>query len=325
MFESIKGEKKLSFNHWRYRLLHWAFNVENPHAGDELPEFLYTHYCPLFHLTNLIALLSPLVLLIKLMVLGFKGLCACFKLLPTDKIKSALSNFKPKDKVEKSSLALDRKNCIKCICDFQGDFEEFWRFYHEWKHLKKEEAALLFTEYMPKVIEGRLKYKLRKERWRNRIIFWTNFSRVFIKWAMNVLYFALAGLFLYVAYLVSVPIWNFMCWSVDFIIWLFTDAISLSLFFFIAKILLYGTILFIGIIFILKIGFFGVFSRTISNGLGYISPPFYLLLVPFRWIRDGFKATREFVLMFYEENCPPITLVNDEEAIVESKTQNEEI
>ena len=30
ILDSIKEERKLSFNHWRYRILHWAFNAEPP-------------------------------------------------------------------------------------------------------------------------------------------------------------------------------------------------------------------------------------------------------------------------------------------------------
>src|SRR5690348_8046854 len=65
-----KEERRLSLKHWRYRLLHWCFNVE-PNPGSNitiLPKFLYTHYCPLFHLTNLIAILLPFIILIKILV-----------------------------------------------------------------------------------------------------------------------------------------------------------------------------------------------------------------------------------------------------------------
>lgn len=72
ILEAIKGEKKMSFHHWRYRLLHWAFGekADTPEQSG-LPRFLYTHYCPLFHLTNLIAIFAPAILFVKLVCVVF--------------------------------------------------------------------------------------------------------------------------------------------------------------------------------------------------------------------------------------------------------------
>lgn len=60
----------MSMKSWRYRLLHWVNGI-NPQTKEEaidegMPQFLYTHYCPLFHLTNLFLLLSPIILTYKL-------------------------------------------------------------------------------------------------------------------------------------------------------------------------------------------------------------------------------------------------------------------
>lgn len=63
----IKRPRHLTFNHWRYRILHWTFNIE-PSTPEEssLPNFLYTHYCPLFHMTNMLLLVSPITLILKI-------------------------------------------------------------------------------------------------------------------------------------------------------------------------------------------------------------------------------------------------------------------
>lgn len=66
ILESIKRDRKLSFNHWRYRLLHWTFET-NP-SDSNLPNFLYTKYCPLFHLTNLLVIFFPLIVFAKIVV-----------------------------------------------------------------------------------------------------------------------------------------------------------------------------------------------------------------------------------------------------------------
>ena len=50
--------------------------------------------------------------------------------------------------------------------------------------LTKEEVTNIYNEYMPKIIIARQEAELRRKKWRERIIFWTNFSQVFIKWAL---------------------------------------------------------------------------------------------------------------------------------------------
>jgi hypothetical protein len=74
IFDAIHAERKMSLTHWRYRLLHWVFNVDSDQVWKDdsgkfhskLPNYLYSHYCPLFHLTNLIALFSPIILVVKI-------------------------------------------------------------------------------------------------------------------------------------------------------------------------------------------------------------------------------------------------------------------
>jgi len=68
-FGNIKSDKKLHFSHWRFKILHWAFGID-PKSPNEskLPKYLYTKYCPLFHLTNLIVLFSIPILLFKIAI-----------------------------------------------------------------------------------------------------------------------------------------------------------------------------------------------------------------------------------------------------------------
>ena len=71
--KALKKERKLSMNHWRYRLLHTTFwcNPKTP-AESPLPNFLYTHYCPLFHCTNLLLLFLPITMVVWLFRGSFK-------------------------------------------------------------------------------------------------------------------------------------------------------------------------------------------------------------------------------------------------------------
>ncbi len=138
ILESIKSHKKMSFNHWRYRILHWAFNIKNPEfhpdamSPNGLPKFLYTHYCPLFHLTNLIALLSPLILGIRFFILVVSALSAVLDLIPFKKIFALLPSLpKPSEKEKqepKLTLEDERRKIINKICmDWNGyAFESFW-------------------------------------------------------------------------------------------------------------------------------------------------------------------------------------------------------
>lgn len=344
ILESIKGDRKMSFSHWRYRILHWAFNVKEPDRQNPtqtgLPMFLYTHYCPLFHLTNLIALLSPFILAIRVGLLIISAFATVIDIIPIVKIVDFFINLVPKStKVESTKTKLqlyeeltrqraqkERKHCIELIGDYPYfEFDSFWaRFDTYFISLSREQAQAIFDEYSPKIQEAVERARLRKQKWKERIIFWTNFSRVFIKWAMNIAYIALSVFLLYVIYLIAQPVWGFLCWFVEGIIWLFSDVGSLSVLWFLLKLLLWTGLGFGVATILVKTGFLTRFANIVIDRLPIVSPPFYIVLVPIRWIRDGFNVTCEFISMFYEENCPPIKLVSEEEAVVESIAKNGE-
>lgn len=338
ILESIKGEKKLSLNHWRYRLLHWAFNtdvsnvsIDNPSRVTGLPNFLYTHYCPLFHLTNLIAILSPMIVFIKVISLFLKALYIALDLIPTDKIIYFFSNLIPKlqkKEVEKLPLTLEqeRKQWIDWISKHNFDgytFDILWKSTN-FLVLKREEAKSMFDKYIILLKEAREIARIRREKYKARIIFWTNFSRVFIKWMMNVGYFGLGCLFLYLFYEFSEIVWWLISTIGKFIAWLFTDSISWEVFLFIGKVILWFGGVLISLYFFFKIGVVQKFLDVFLDGLTYLSPPFYLFKVFGRWVAAGWNNTVEFVSMFYEENCPPIKLITTEESVAESIAQNGE-
>jgi ABC-type multidrug transport system fused ATPase/permease subunit len=332
ILDSIKGERKLSFGNWRFRILHWAFNVETPNQSNwqftGLPRFLYTHYCPLFHLTNLIALLSPLILGIKFLFLVGRSIAAVLDLIPLERICSYFRKMLPSlpEKVVKTPVVTfedDKKRLIVLICSGYTDFERLWAG-HCFSAMSREAAEAVFNEYYPQVVAARKRAQERKEKWRQRIIFWTNFSRVFIKWAMNVAYFALAGVFLYILYAFSGIAWHGICWCAESLAWLFTDAISFSFLVFLGKLAWTFGVAYVFIYFLLRFGVFQKFVDVFASGISYITPPFYLVAVHFRWIKSGWNNICEFVSMFYEENCPPIKIVSETEAVVESVAQNGE-
>lgn len=331
IFESLHAEKKMTFNHWRYRILHWAFNVRKQDQGPEtsgLPKFLYTHYCPLFHLTNLIALLSPIILLIRLVVTLVWAVADCFgfvvSLIPTEQIRNffermAEKSSKKREESPQASKELKvnwRKKAIKRMCDHKGSFDDFWSFWTE-HGLAKEEIQSLFEKYMPRIEEERRLKAIRREKWKQRIILWTNISQVFIKCFLNVFYIVLAIVSVLAFCYAMTWVWVFLCWLAGVAYWMFSDVGSLSL------IILMGKILFwvvMGVVFISVMFKFGIAQKVgecLETLWEYASTPLSITFIPFRWVKNCFVAACEFVSMFYEENCPPIKLISEEEAVVE--------
>ena len=342
ILESIKGERRLSMNHWRYRLLHWCFNVKAPkNISDpldcELPKFLYTHYCPLFHLTNLIAILSPLVLLIKVIVVLCKATAACFKAIPWHKIKAAFASLKVEKREEvekpapKKTAAQERREVIECICTWRKanshktDFKSFWAWCcSHFKVLSQCEVEVIYSEYLPKIIEAEERAAARKKRLREALIFWSNFSRVFIKWALNIFYVLLSVLAIYGVYLAAGPVWDALCWLGEAIVWLFSSDGFTSVLWGMAKVVFWS-----GVFFGLGYGFFrsgmaGKFAEVAGKGLKKCAPPFYLVGSFFAWIGRCWRATMEFIEVFYEENCPMITIVTPEEEKIEQIATGED-
>lgn len=333
ILDSIKGERKLSFNCWRYRLLHWCFEVEDADQKypekTGLPKFLYTHYCPLFHLTNLIAILLPVILLVKAFKIFAFAMFNALSAFPLDKVCHCMDRFKASSigaSYIRTKIAEDERTDTYNFCrefftshaELHVQFDEFWNT-HVVKYifLDKEAVKAIFLDYMPKVIEARERQKLIKDQFRERMVFWINFSRVFIKWAMNVLYFVLTGLALYVAYLLASPVWWGMCWLADGIHFLFTDEGSVSFLLLFVKVFLFLGLVGGAMYGLAKAGFLQRFGTAMSSGWTYINPPFYLAGHLFCWVVGGIKSASEFVSMFYEENCPPIILVSPEEEKLE--------
>ena len=333
ILDSIKGQRKLSFRHWRYRLLHWTFGVKDadPKRPQDtgLPKYLYTHFCPLFHLTNLIAILSPIILFIKIVKVVALAFIAGFNGIPWEKIGKLVPSMPkapPSDQPavqlvkRKRSAATENRATVNLCCDWDNtDFVTFWGTHGPmYETMTRDEVEVVFKEWMPKVIEARNRSKVRKDKMRERLIFWTNFSRVFSKGFLNVFYFLLAAAALYIMYYVAGPVWDGLCWFAKGVYWLFTDAGSLSFLLLLGKVLFFMAVLFGGFYVLAKVGFIQRFVTSVGNGLAYLSPPFYLVGRFFDWLKGGWDSVVEFVSMFYEENCPPIILVTPEEAAVEA-------
>lgn len=329
--ESIKGERKLSLNHWRFRILHWCFSVT--YEKSTLPNFLYTHYCPLFHLTNLIAIFSPLIFVVKLtwslIFQSFKILFSILFFFESVLKRIFTKKEKPAKKLSKEEeIRVNKNKEIKFIYNVLKNYDEGHDFKYFWYHngcqfniLEKNEIKEIVESYLSKLIDAKKRSEERKKRFQNQMVFFVNFSRVFIKGFLNVFYFAL---FLTVAYAT-------VKWILPGLYYGLLQAAELF------KLLLTFNWL--------KFGSDSVywFIRGCAVALAmYVAfkivkllvdvPVFKKALVPFsligsvilafgKWIDNLLCNIIEFVSMFYEENCPPIVLVSEEEAEIEEKVQ----
>lgn len=214
-FDDLKADRKMSFEHWRYRLLHWTFGINPKDPGDSfLPKFLYTHYCPLFHLTNLLAVFVWAVYLAR--VIGF-----CFHWV-FDKIASYLTHCalcrenerrRPKSEPEKEVLRQIEINRIfrylsKADIPTACNFEVFWSE-REKRHidiLTEEEAKAIWLDLIPKIMNARDIAAAKRKRLYDFLVTCVNISTVCFK-AFGVLVIgALALVLVFMLYMLALRI-----------------------------------------------------------------------------------------------------------------------
>lgn len=326
MFESIKAERKLSFNNWRYRLLHWAFCIDPATPAEStLPRFLYTHYCPLFHLTNMIAILSPFIAVVKLIVffayflIGFMVGVAGVLNWMYEKIQPYLPEFKwerlpPPAAPAPSDLGvftLKRKRKLIEYVVVGYDFAEYWKDAGQNTGIPKEKLEAIYVSFQEQRAAAVARAAARREAFRKRMVFWVNFSRVFIKFALNVFYVLVAGLVGYAFYKVGIPI----------IVWSFKGLLSVSLFDWImatttASIWVINSLILATIAY--SIVRLAMASPPIAHKstqiLGTVFSPVKYLCESFcDWVGGMIESACSFIAMFYEENCPQVTIVTEEE------------
>lgn len=386
----IKGEKKLSFNSFRYRILHWSFFLHWPFrkapkspSESPLPQFLYTHYCPLFHLTNLLVF-PGIFITLPMHLVAFFGVaiaylfCGMLKLIAATldaiqtkmveyrewrekRFPSAKRDAKKKAKQEKKRariLAMEKakeeaaanntplpvtpqlmasfkrymlNHALKSNCfdsflqDAQYCCNEKYDpifFNKEYSDVRAEWQAA-WDEYKARIKEQRALAQKKKDMLRDRIIWWSNFSRIFIKGLLNLLYVGVAAATIYFGVTWVIPTMFEVCVGVCHFIAAAFAASSEVDFMGILKWLLGWTVFVLGwatafvatvfaIVYLLKSVKWPVkkAKRMITGIFG----PFVVAGSTFcSWFGRTFVWTTEFIMMFYEQNCPPITIVDESE------------
>jgi len=338
----------MSLGHWRYRILHWCFGQKVTTPEDSsLPKYFYTHYCPLFHLTNLIAILFPLILIIKIVGAVCFGICKAVQLVPWESIgdwvyaihKKLFPERKPKEKPEPteeelSAAGLKEEKELFLTRMLRMDYgeDEFERFWTDWcgnaRYFQKESAEHFYNTRMAKIIAAKKRVEDRKARMHQRLLFWTNFSQTFLKWFFNIMYILLAifvawvfikvtpivffGIIDFVKFMLTFEVLPFLIFCGTWLVRLGVPAIALG-------IVIYG---------IYRSQILRRSVGVVGASVAAVSPPFKLLgtwfCLPFKWAHKACNNTIEFIEMFYKENCPPITIISGEDEIIATELKEAE-
>jgi hypothetical protein len=357
MFEyfmkSIKGTRKMSFNHWRYRLLHWVFCVKDP-KNSGLPKFLYTHYCPLFHLTNGLVIFLPLIVAARIVIAAImfvgsviatiihllgKGLDFVWKFIepflpkkpekPAEETNAELiveTAEKMLARFRQEEVQKIRKRIINSILiEKQRDFNKFWSENGLVRtKLEKESVIIIWEENLEEVLEAERLRDERKKKLAADFAFWINCSRGFFKFVLNLIYVCLASIVAYITFRYGWAALASVIWVIGGIYhfvtttdwpWLITNVFKYTL------IVVGVTLTVAGIVWLISLIRFAFNERNkerIGVCIDVAFMPLDLMGAILGAIRKTihkmFSNLGEFIGMFYEENCPPIVIVDDLQA-----------
>lgn len=303
------GTQRMSINHWRYRALYWAFTVEQgtPPEKSGLPSFMFSHYCPLFHTTNFIVLLSPLIL-------ALKTLRACGKVF-VDKVLEPLLDLIYDKMHERAEQPENRwKECKACIIrdmtkgsGYVYKAETYANIYDQ--DVEKVQAFIDQTKAAIKASKER-KEAAQKARY-DKMVMWANLGKVVVGWLIYASYAVAAAVSVY---LVCIGFWPF----INLIKWIFSADYSwvLTAMGIAAKLAILLLALFMVSYTLLKLG---VFEQTakVKNILPSFGLVGKVVTAPWRGIKTAFNNVCEFISVFYSTNCPPIEIVSDDVGEIE--------
>jgi hypothetical protein len=308
----------LSLDHWRYQLLHWFYGVENdgvePSYG--VPRCFYTHYCPLFHATNLMVLGIVFIAIWKLMAVLVRGLIAgvgCLADLYSDwKINrltrkwSALSEEERRQKqVEK-----DRKYMRTFLSQdgrefFFDNFDLFYRRIRpDLDGMTEEEVQIEFLALVKELRPSKEEAAAKMARRNELAAFWIQISSQLFKVLTTAFYIALGIGSIY-------AVWAFVVPAVVFLAGLAWDLGKLTMeveIASVASVVLKIFLAFVGLTFL----FHFISKGAMGKVLAAIWKPFGIvgsgIVSGVDYCGGRCSAFGEFVSALYENNCPPIVL-----------------
>lgn len=314
IFASIHQEKRLSMSHWRFRLLHWCFNEGNPKTkhDSDLPNFLYEHYCPLFHLTNFIAIFSPIIFLFRVSAAVVIGLWNSFAQPVIDYIsEKAYQQRKVKEDTKEYKLNQFKSILLHHIKNgYVYDFDHLFKCYAY--DLEEEECREVYDSIIKAINDAKARKEEIKKRRYDQMVFWSNIGKTFVAWLMYVLYVSLFVASIYAVILLINPL-------IGLIKFIFSADYSwvIPTLFVLGKLLLLFSVVFVVTYILIR----AEFMQPVRTGLKSCVLPFtilssavkYLFFIPVNCV----NTIKEFISVFYSENCPRITIVSDEEEEIE--------
>ena len=337
----IKRPRDMSLNHWRYRLLHFTFcqgDVKRP-SDSSLPNFLYTHYCPLFHLTNLLALAFPIYAPVRLLIFLITKICIAlspvflligsvggmfFMALNTliVAIVEKLGSKRKAETVERqlTTEELRHKDLVYLSEHLQDefmfqedlskfDFERYWALNKSmYKYIDKEEAERSCEILISRVIWAREAQKRKKE----RILWWIDFSRNLFKCGLETVKYV-GSFAIVVGLILSTYMFGFAVLQgiANFFTMIFDNGWIIAQFAGIIS----GVASFLFFVYLAwNAGKFNFIAEWFENYEtpswlkkfgSYLAMPFLGIYLAFAFCFIGIYT---FCSTFYEDNCPVITI-----------------
>jgi hypothetical protein len=319
---AVKSDRKLSFKNWRYRLLHWTFGVNPATAAESpLPEPLYKHYCPLFHLTNLIVLCLPLVIAIKairfLFVTTVSALQTAKRIIPSRPVvEPTLEQRRAKQLANIPAFLFWLRKHNKSDLGFENFDHFIWHFSPQLLDLTQDEIRQAWESTAAKFNAAKERNAAQRRLRNEQLAFYVNSSRMIVKGLLYAGYAAavVAACYAVFAFIIPAMIWiaSFL-YSVDF----------LNVLFYVLYFSRNGLVgLLIGFCLFKLIRWSGTsfFSRFGS----YILPPYEIASAIASEIviaaGKSISGVFEFISVFYADNCPSIEIVSTEDEIIEGNT-----
>lgn len=322
LIAAVKSDRKLSLKNWRYRILHWAFGI-NPSSPEEspLPDALYKHYCPLFHLTNLIVLCLPLVIVLKAIRFVFTALASALntaqRFMPSRQVVEPTIEQRRASQLASVSYWMfrSRKNRLddRCLEVFETFLFEYGSRFPD---LEAEEVRAAWASVAAKFQTAKERSAADKKKRNEQLAFYVNSSRMIVK---GLLYVGYVAAFLAACYAILfwvIPaMFALISWlsSVDFLNVLI-NVLYLS------RNILLGVLLFFGL--------FKLFSWSgtacIRRFGDYVLPPLEVAKAVMSEVviavGKSIVGAMEFISVLYADNCPSIEIVSSEDEIIEGNT-----
>ena len=338
LIEKVKGGRTLTFNHWRYQLLHWTFNCDPKTPADSpLPHPLYTHYCPLFWLTNMFVL-TALPLFIFRYILWPLGQAFVWVTTPIWKfigttvaillqlgfgILKAIGAIQIK--VPKSANYEERLIAKRKFAERKELWDEVWQMLAigrqyardwdfvsnslSWGYHSSEEVKEIFELCVQRFDETAEERKRQAESFAK----WVEIAR---KATLVAFYTGCTAAVIGTGFL----LFFFVPWAIHQVIAFFNwagtwpwDLIGMTAAGVVGALAtIFGTVAFAHYI---RLGRrIGDTSEYLSNS--FLKPVGTIIALPFVALMSFLNNFAEFVVELYNNNCPPITIVDDRTDVV---------